>query len=133
MLHLLGLLLPALFPSWRFFKTIAPSPRIEFRLGTADWVALQVRPQTVSLAQMTWRLLWNPTWNEQLFLVSCAERLVTEPTPFVAAEIHRRVARLTAAPIGAMLSFRLVFVSWEGGAMVKTIEFEGPPLQVAPP
>jgi hypothetical protein len=32
MLQTLKLLLPALIPSWRFFDTIAPSPRIEFTL-----------------------------------------------------------------------------------------------------
>jgi len=30
MLRTLQLLLPALIPSWEFFKAVAPSPRIEY-------------------------------------------------------------------------------------------------------
>ena len=49
MLHGLKLLLPALIPSWRFFDTIAPSPRIEYALlhdphAAAAWREFRPRP-----------------------------------------------------------------------------------------
>ena len=44
MLQTVKLLLPALIPSWRFFSTIAPSPRIEFALLDAN-----LRPVGVQL------------------------------------------------------------------------------------
>ena len=83
MLRPLALLLPALIPSWRFFDVIAPSPRIEFAMLTspdsaAVWQAFRPRPARVALSTMLGRLFWNPRWNESLFLVSCAERLVDQ-------------------------------------------------------
>jgi len=37
--------------------------------------------------QMSGRMFWNPSWNESLFLVSCAERLLQNPTPHSEDEI----------------------------------------------
>ena len=110
-----ALLLPALVPSWRFFKTIAPSPRIEYRLignfGVSGWRESHPRPRHVPPAQIVRRLFWNPSWNEQLFLVSCAERLDEEPTQHSIDEINKRVAATLPIRAGAFLQFRIVFVS----------------------
>ena len=82
-----SLLLPAIFPSWRFFETAAPSPRIEVACTSCDtdersnWVEFRPRPQRIAPLTYLKRLFWNKTWNETLFLVVCAERLVTEPSP----------------------------------------------------
>ena len=52
MLQTLKLLLPALIPSWRFFDTIAPSPRIEFTLlktaqdAPGDWRVTYANPKS---------------------------------------------------------------------------------------
>ena len=76
------LLLPALLPSWNFFDVIAPSPRIEFTLlhsendTSTQWQEFRPRPTQLSFSKMLARMLWNPRWNESLFTVSCAERIM---------------------------------------------------------
>lgn len=82
----LKLLLPALIPSWNFFDVIAPSPRIEYALfdtedqSQLEWHAFRPRPMQLSFIQMLKRMLWNPQWNETLFMMSCAERIMENPT-----------------------------------------------------
>lgn len=133
MLHLLSLFLPTVIPSWRFFKTVAPSPRIEYRLIEAgrvgDWQEDRPRPGHLGLGQILRRMLWNPEWNEQLYLVSCSERLIDEPSQHSVDEINLRVARLL--PAGQQeLQFRLVFVSREQGQIVKRVEYESSPVSL---
>ena len=140
MLRPLALLLPALIPSWRFFDVIAPSPRIEYALSPGPdvggvWREVRPRPNRVSPATMAWRLLWNPRWNETLFLVSCAERLADEPTAHGEDEIYRRIAadlwRADDADGEGWLAFRLVFVSRDGDALVREVLFEPAPRRLA--
>ena len=81
----LSFVLPVLMPSWRFFKTIEPSPRVEFAIIGEDgkiegWCDAFPRPATLSPCQITRRLFWNPAWNDALFMVSCAERIAEQPT-----------------------------------------------------
>ena len=101
MLQTLKLLLPALIPSWRFFDTIAPSPRIEFALlktardASGRWQEFRPRPARLPISTMLKRMFWNPRWNESLFLVSCAERLMESPTEHSSQEI---LARIEADP-----------------------------------
>jgi uncharacterized protein (UPF0248 family) len=132
-LHLLSLFLPTVIPSWRFFKTVAPSPRIEYRLIEAgrvgDWQEDRPRPGHLGVGQILRRMLWNPEWNEQLYLVSCSERLIDEPSQHSVDEINLRVARLL--PAGQQeLQFRLVFVSREQGQIVKLVEYESSPVSL---
>ncbi|MEP1330837.1 hypothetical protein [Pseudophaeobacter sp.] len=131
MLRLISLFLPAVIPSWRFFKTVAPSPRIEYRLicdgKRGDWREDRPRPASLSIATMLRRMLWNPDWNEQLFLVSCSERLIDVPSQHSVDEINTRVARLLPSGSGD-LQFRLVFVSREGSRIVKMVEYESTPV-----
>lgn len=88
---LLRLFLPVIFPSWRFFDEIGASPRVCFRVGS-DWVEVTARPVDLTLGQRLVRLVWNPDWNEQLFLVSQSERMILDPDARIEAEIVRRVA-----------------------------------------
>lgn len=114
-----SLLLPALVPSWNFFDVIAPSPRVEYALAeTRDaaldaWTEFRPRQQRVSPGVMLARLFWNPRWNESLFLVSCAERLVEEPTAHGEDEIFRRIAADLEGG-EPWLSFRLLFIDPTG-------------------
>lgn len=124
------LLLPALIPSWRFFDEIAPSPRIEFSLLTntqetpENWQEFRPRPKQLSMKAMLKRMFWNPSWNESLFLVSCAERLAMNPTEHSRDEIFKRIAaelrkhsqNVEAKPY---LQFRLVFVNHENNTLHK--------------
>ena len=138
MLRLISLLLPALIPSWRFFKTVAPSPRVEYRLlrhGVASaWQEDRPRPAHLSIFTMLRRMLWNPEWNEQLFMVSCAERLVEEDSPHCSAhseqEINRSIARLLPMAGETDLQFRLVFWRRDGAQLVKEVGFESTPVPV---
>lgn len=133
MLRTLLLLLPALLPSWRFFKTIEPSPRVEWALTTADgalpdrWHAYRPPPRHVPPLAMARRMLWNPGWNEALYLVSCAERLMEGPNAHAHEEIFRRV-RADVIQAGAvspvLLQFRLVFVSREGAQLMREVTYQ---------
>lgn len=138
MLRPLKLLAPALIPSWNFFDVIAPSPRIEYALTdgetstAADWREFRPRPAQLSPLAFLIRLVWNPRWNESLYLVSCAERLVDEPTVHSETEILRRIAAdLTLDPDAARLpqwlAFRLLFLRQEGDAVVGELLYQSAP------
>jgi hypothetical protein len=103
----LRLLLPAIVPSWRFFDAVTASPRVDYVVlepfepgpdeGDPTWREFRPRPEVVTPATMLRRLLWNPQWNESLFLVSLAERLIHAATAQTALHSQRelllRVAR----------------------------------------
>ena len=133
MLKSLKFFAPVLIPSWRFFDTIAASPRIEFAfLGAADetaagWQEFRPRPQNLSFGTILRRLFWNPRWNETLFLTSCAERLLENPTEHSVTEISSRIAA-SLAPSGddQFFQFRLVLISREGNALQKEIAYISP-------
>lgn len=139
MLTLFKLLLPALMPSWRFFKSVDPSPRVEWRMlasasgAPLQWQEFRPRPQRLSPLAMAGRMLWNARWNESLFLVSCAERLTLAPTAHSRQEILRRIAAdlQRALPPGALLpylQFRLVFLDrGEDGQLVKAVTYQSEP------
>lgn len=135
MLRSLSMLLPALIPSWRFFDTVAPSPRIEFTIlengnETQSWEEFRPRPEAVSVVTMLGRMFWNPHWNEQLFLVSCSERLMNNPTRHSIDEISDRI-RHDLAQQGLTgdeqhFQFRLVFVAREGAEIERQITYLSP-------
>lgn len=135
MLQPLRLLLPALIPSWNFFDVIAPSPRVEYALTSAkdeapaDWREFRPRPERVSVPTMLTRLIWNPRWNQTLFVVSCAERLVDDPTDHSQDEIFRRIAADLSpdADAAPWLSFRLVFLSRAGEAIESEVLYQSAP------
>ena len=131
MLYGLKLLLPALVPSWRFFDTIAPSPRIEYALlddlhAVAEWQEFRPRPARLSFGRMLLRMVWNPRWNESLYLVSCAERLTANSTAHSEREIVERINAECADASAPWLQFRLVFVSREGDGTRRDITFTSP-------
>jgi hypothetical protein len=117
MLWALKLFLPALVPSWRFFDRIGPSPRVEFALMEAgsrevgEWQEFRPRPAQLGAISMIARLFWNPRWNESLFLVSCATRVIDDEDAVATAEIARRVAAQIKARPGQCARFRLVQVT----------------------
>ncbi len=126
----LQLLLPALIPSWRFFEVIEASPRIEYALlptsdldDAAEWREFRPRPQRLSVAALLGRLLWNPRWNETLFLVTCAERLMDAPTAHSEDEIFRRIGADLAdgGAVEPWLAFRLILVDDDTGRQVAWI------------
>ena len=137
MLFTLKLLLPALLPSWRFFDFIAPSPRIQYALLRASddtpekWSEFRPRPQSLSFLQMLGHMFWNPGWNESLFLVSCAERLLENPTAHSEDEIFKRIIsdleKDNADPdlkSATHLQFRLLLVQRKNSEIEQAVAFE---------
>lgn len=130
MLKTLSLVLPVLLPSWRFFQTVEPSPRVQWARAGAepnDWQTYRPPPQHLSLLTMLWRLFWNPRGNETLFVASCAERLHLTQSPHALAQIRSRVRRQVAqegdVPAGVPVRFRLVFVQRVDGALIEDVVF----------
>ena len=122
-MYTLKLLLPALIPSWNFFDYIAPSPRIQFALLNKEneppheWHEFCPRPVHVSIMQMIKRMFWNPKWNESLYMLSCAERLIEKYTPHSEGEILNCILKdLRSTPENALLlnathlQFRLIVI-----------------------
>jgi hypothetical protein len=110
MLRLLRLLLPALLPSWRFFQTVEPSPRVEWRAPGGRWRALCPTPARLTLAQHLARLFWNPARAEALYLVSLSERLFGEDAARIEALLQVRAADLLAPEQSGPFELRVVFV-----------------------
>lgn len=130
MLRSLALFLPVVVPSWRFFDVIAPSPRIEFAVLTAcddeasDWREFRPRPDVLSVFDLMKRIVWNPHWNENLFLMSCAERLMKGEEDFARQQIFQC---LHADVIGSsFVQFRLVFYVREGEEVERHIVYMSP-------
>ncbi len=134
MFNTVRLILPALIPSWRFFKTVAPSPRVEYRLheaaGTTPWQEADPRPVHVGGAEMLRRMLWNARWNEALFLSTCAERLIATEDGFFERELNQRIAARLPDQSGK-LQFRLIFVVREGDQLERHVLFESAPQALA--
>ena len=137
----LSLILPVLIPSWRFFKAIEPSPRVQWSFlsdvdsHARDWQDFRPRPLAVTPLQMLGRLFWNPAWNDTLFVVSCAERIEQQPTDHSITEIARRIqADIEQSQVDAsaqFFRFRLVFVHRDGTGLVEDIVFLSDPVAIS--
>ncbi|HWV16454.1 MAG TPA: hypothetical protein VN030_13555 [Cellvibrio sp.] len=139
---MLKLLLPVIFPSWRFFSGIGPSPRIEFAFMQSEndspefWQEFRPRPLRVSWAEGVRRLLWNPRWNENLYINSCAERLFEEHSPMREQEIMRRILRalqsgeVSCAAEAKYLQFRISAVLREDGQVTQPLVFVSRPAAI---
>jgi hypothetical protein len=141
MLRTLSLILPVLLPSWRFFQTIEPSPRVQWALlskggaAVGDWQELRPRPMSVTARQMLVRLFWNAPRNDALFVVSCAERITENPTAHSINEITRRILEdLTHGAEGnaaSVAQFRLIFISRDDTGICQDILFQSDPFPTA--
>ena len=128
------LLLPAIIPSWRFFKEVGPSPRIEIApLDNADatptaWRPFRPRPATLSFGATLSRMIWNPQWNESLYLVTCAERLIADEDDHSRREIASRMRFALAQTSDAQshFQFRIVFVARGADGLTREIAYVSP-------
>lgn len=122
LLRPLFLLIPALIPSWRFFRAVAASPRVEVSPAGADaWEEVMRRPAQVSLWQMLRRMVWNPDRAEALFLVSLSERVVEDGSAHAMRDLQRRVMRRYP---GQRVQLRLVFVERQGAVLVREVLYQ---------
>jgi hypothetical protein len=137
MIATLKLLLPALVPSWHFFKAVGASPRIEWTPWspntalTPHWQEFRPRPPRVSPLEIAKRMFWNPEWNETLFLVSCAERWADNGTEHSLQEIANRVALglrlLEPKPPAKAFRFRILLVSREETEVTQEVIYTSSP------
>ncbi len=129
---MLKLIFPAIFPSWRFFSSIGPSPRIQISLlMTADsepeiWQEFRARPARLTVGQGLLRLIHNPRWNEFLYLNTCAERLFEMESPWHQQEIAMRIGAALASGEIAMHGerywrYRIVAIENNPEAVTETI------------
>ena len=113
------LVLPILFPSWRFFSGIGVSPRFDvaFVAAVGDepsaWIPFRPLPEALTFWQHFKRFVHNPQWNEHLFLNSCAERLFDGGGDFYQQEIATHLlnaihaGEVSAAAAGRFMCFRI--------------------------
>ncbi len=136
MLSIVKLILPVIIPSWNFFDVIVASPRIQYCLlrdkNEPDRIWSEFRPRAMKVAFITMlgRLFWNPKWNETLYLVSCAERLVEQQTNHSEDEIFKRViSSLSKTEINSthkLIKIRLSFIKREGNLLTEEIVYQSP-------
>ncbi len=133
------IILPIFFPSWRFFSSIGASPRIQFaflKSETAEpraWQEFRPRPARVSFTEGLRRLLWNPQWNELLYMNTCAEHLFEGYSLRYEQEIMCRI--LSAAHAGEVASepnthfllFRVCAVIRENKVVTQSVVFVSQP------
>ena len=102
-------------------------------LGVVQWMLLGVGLlrllRLLRLLTMLRRMLWNPAWNEQLYMVSLSERLIGQGTQHSVDEINDLLAKTVPrhGPDTA-LQFRLIFLSREGVRLVQTVLYESEPV-----
>lgn len=136
---MLKLLLPVIFPSWRFFSSIGPSPRVQFTFLEKEtdepsvWQEFRPKPARVSFLQGLHRLLHNPQWNETLYINTCAERLFEEYSAMREQEIMRRIlasvncGEITAKSNDMFLQFRISVIVREGNEITDSVIFASKP------
>ena len=97
------------------------------------WREFRPRPAHLPVAVMLRRLLWNPLWNESLFMVSCAEKLLNEPSARRETELLTRIAAAIArgetgdqTAASTYLRFRIVVLKREGEQISRRIGFVSP-------
>ncbi|RYY75525.1 MAG: hypothetical protein EOO52_09020 [Gammaproteobacteria bacterium] len=94
---MLKIFLPVLFPSWRFFSSIGPSPRIHIAFSNNEndepthWREFRPLPRKISFREGIFHLFHNPRWNETLYINSCAERLFEVYSELREQEIMYRI------------------------------------------
>lgn len=136
---MIKLFLPILFPSWRFFSSIGPSPRIEMGF-TADknsepqkWFPFRPLPKRINFTLGLQQLFHNPLWNERLYINTCAEHLFEGYSEFREREIGQRlvaaVLNKEIVPDGEFhyLVFRICALELEAGQVRDEVVFVSKP------
>lgn len=129
------LFLPVIVPSWRFFGGIGPSPRVEYTLlqHASDvpktWHEFRPRPPAICFWGKVRRLFLNSTWNETLYINTCAERLFLEYAWMREQEIIRRIldayhrGNIISDAKAQFLAFRIRMVIREHHSVTQPVVF----------
>lgn len=118
MVSFLALLLPALFPSWRFFQDVGPSPVVEVLIN-GRWAEARPRPAKLEVGQIALSLLWNRACAERLYLTSCAERFLAEPSDRLLGQIIALLPKEASA-------FRICLRARFRDEITQEVAFESP-------
>ena len=136
---MLKLVLPVIFPSWRFFSSIGPSPRIHIAFlhhesdTPTQWQEFRPKPLNISCAKMLFRLFHNPQWNETLYINTCAERLFEGYSDMREREIMRRIlaavnsGEVEVAEDSTYVIYRISAVMREGLVVNQQVTFVSTP------
>ena len=138
-MFILKLLLPILFPSWRFFSRIGPSPRIDIgwlsekNAQPLEWLPFRSLPEQMGVAAGVQRLFFNPVWNERLYLNTCAEHLLERDSAFHAQQIAERLLHAIntgelKAGAARYLVFRVRALEMEAGQVRDDLVFMSEPI-----
>jgi hypothetical protein len=139
---MLKLILPVIFPSWRFFSSIGPSPRIHYAFlqnendEPQEWREFRPHPLKVSFWEGICRLFHNPHWNETLYINTCAERLFEGYSEMREQEIMKRILAAVSAKtiIGDSqsnyLTYKISAVIREDQVITQPVTFVAKPVQL---
>ncbi len=132
---MIKLLLPIFFPSWRFFSSIGPSPRIEVGFVAdknsepQEWLPFRPLPKKVNFTLSLQQLFHNPLWNECLYINTCAEHLFEGYSEFREREIGQRLVaaalneKITVDGEFHYLVFRVRALESEAGQVREDVVF----------
>ena len=79
--------------SWQFFKEVTPKLEIEFSWNddARNWQVLKLRAQNLSTIELIKSVFFNPQWNEALYIMDCAERLIMNPSQERINQLKERI------------------------------------------
>lgn len=123
-------------PSWQFFNEVAPSPRIEFAvLDTKDqeisqWQDLVSRKQEYKISDFFKSIFFNPEWNQKLYLINCAEKIVISQSKHAVKEIFKAILEKLKLEGDKFVCFRLVFISKKSEGFREDILYQSSTKQV---
>lgn len=139
---MLKLILPVVFPSWRFFSSIGPSPRIHYAFlknendEPQDWKEFRPQPEQVSFKEGLCRLFHNPRWNETLYINTCAERLFEGYSEMREQEIMKRILaaanakQITFGAESHYLTYKISAVIREAEIITQPVTFVAKPVLI---
>lgn len=140
---MLNLILPVIFPSWRFFSGIGPSPRIQYAFlesesaEAEEWFEFRPSITQVSFKRGLFRLFHNPEWNETLYINTCAERLFEGYSSMREQEIMKRLlaavrnGEIPAKPNRPFFTYRLVARIREEQGIVQPVTITATPVRIS--
>ncbi len=136
---MLKLILPILFPSWRFFSSVGPSPSIEVGFAAdknsepQEWLPFRPLPKRINFTLGLQQLFHNPLWNERLYINTCAEHLFEGYAEFRELEIGRRLVvavlnkEIVVDAESEYLVFRIRALESEAGQVCDDVVFVSKP------
>lgn len=140
---MLNLVLPVIFPSWRFFSSIGPSPRIHYAFledensEPQEWIEFRPIPQRIRFLSRLRNLFYNPEWNEKLYMNTCAERLFEAYSPMRDQEIMARLiaaynsGEIASANEVSYITYRISALMREGNEVIQQVTFTSQPALLA--